>query len=151
MATHSNTPAWRIPRTGKPGGLPSMGSHRVGHNWSDLAAAADHFITAIGNEWASDGALEKQLLSHGLDKWRKAFSEYVPSAIEMSFPGGASGKNSPANTRDLRDSCNPWVRKTPWRRASNPLQYSCLENVMDRGAWWATVHGFAESDTTEAT
>ena len=40
MATHSSVLAWRIPGTGKPGGLLSMGSHRVGHNWSDLAAAA---------------------------------------------------------------------------------------------------------------
>ena len=40
MATHSSVLAWRIPRTGEPGGLPSMGSHRVGHDWSDLAAAA---------------------------------------------------------------------------------------------------------------
>ena len=40
MATHSSVLAWRIPETGEPGGLPSMGSHRVGHNWSDLAAAA---------------------------------------------------------------------------------------------------------------
>ena len=40
MATHSSVLAWRIPGTGEPGGLPSMGSHRVGHNWSDLAAAA---------------------------------------------------------------------------------------------------------------
>ena len=40
MATHSGVLAWRIPGTGEPGGLPSMGSHRVGHNWSDLAAAA---------------------------------------------------------------------------------------------------------------
>ena len=40
MATHSTVLAWRIPGTGKPGGLPSMGSHRVGHDWSDLAAAA---------------------------------------------------------------------------------------------------------------
>ena len=40
MATHSSVLAWRIPGTGEPGGLLSMGSHRAGHNWSDLAAAA---------------------------------------------------------------------------------------------------------------
>ena len=40
MATHSSVLAWRIPGTGEPGGLPSMGSHRVGHDSSDLAAAA---------------------------------------------------------------------------------------------------------------
>ena len=39
MATHSRVLAWRIPGTGEPGGLPSMGSHRVGHDRSDLAAA----------------------------------------------------------------------------------------------------------------
>ena len=39
MATHSSILAWRIPRMGEPGGLPSMGSQRVGHDWSDLAAA----------------------------------------------------------------------------------------------------------------
>ena len=41
MATHSSVLAWRIPGTGEPGGLPSMGSHRVGHDGSDLAAAAE--------------------------------------------------------------------------------------------------------------
>ena len=40
MATHSSVLAWRIPGMGEPGGLPSMGSHRVGHDWSDLAAVA---------------------------------------------------------------------------------------------------------------
>ena len=40
MAIHSNVLAWRIPGTGEPDGLPSMGSHRVRHDWSDLAAAA---------------------------------------------------------------------------------------------------------------
>ena len=40
MATHSSVLTWRIPGTGEPGGLSSMGSHRVGHNWSDLAAVA---------------------------------------------------------------------------------------------------------------
>ena len=42
MATHSSVPAWRIPGTGEPAGLPAMGSHRVGQDWSDLAAAAEH-------------------------------------------------------------------------------------------------------------
>ena len=40
MATHSSVLAWRIPGTVEPGGLPSMGSHRVGHDWSDLAAVS---------------------------------------------------------------------------------------------------------------
>ena len=44
MATHSSILAWRIPGTGEPGGLPSMGSHRVGQDWSDLAAAAANHI-----------------------------------------------------------------------------------------------------------
>ena len=43
MATHSSVLAWRIPETGEPGGLTSMGSHRVRHDWSDLAAAAAAF------------------------------------------------------------------------------------------------------------
>ena len=45
MATHSSVLAWRIPGMGEPGELPSMGSHRVGHDWSDLAAAA---VTLMG-------------------------------------------------------------------------------------------------------
>ena len=44
MATHSSVLAWRIPGMGEPGRLPSMGSHRVGHDWSDLAAAAGKTI-----------------------------------------------------------------------------------------------------------
>ena len=42
MAVHFSVPAWRIPETAEPGGLPSMRSHRVGHNWSNLAAAAGY-------------------------------------------------------------------------------------------------------------
>ena len=47
-ATHSSVLAWRIPGTGKPGRLPSMGSHRVGHDWSDLAAPAEQPL--LGNK-----------------------------------------------------------------------------------------------------
>ena len=44
-----------------------------------------------------------------------------------------------------QDSCDPWVGKTPGERSGNPLQYPFLENSMDRGAWWVTVHGVTKS------
>ena len=50
-ATHSSVLAWRIPGTGEPGGLLSMGSHRVGHDWSDLAAAAHHWYWCVGTAY----------------------------------------------------------------------------------------------------
>ena len=61
MATHSSVLAWRIPGTGEPGGLPSLGLHRVGHNWSDLAAAAAalavKFFRHLGNlSWNWNGS-----------------------------------------------------------------------------------------------
>ena len=52
MATHSSVLAWRIPGMGEPGGLPSMGSHRVGHDWSDLAAVV---AAAVGRGWGFPG------------------------------------------------------------------------------------------------
>ena len=50
MAAHSSVLALRIPGTGEPGGLPSMGSHRVGHDWSNLAAAAADVFTILSNQ-----------------------------------------------------------------------------------------------------
>ena len=66
----------------------------------------------------------------------------------MGFPGGASVKNSAANVGDIKDVGSiPRLRISPGRGHGNPLQYSCLENPMDRGAWWATVHRVAKSQT----
>ena len=65
----------------------------------------------------------------------------------MGFPGGSDSKESAYNAGDL-GSIPGWGR-WPGEGNGNPLQYSCLENSTDRGAWWATVHGVAELDRTE--
>ena len=66
----------------------------------------------------------------------------------LSFSCGAVEKNLPANAGDARDnSSNFWIRSCPGEGNGNPLQYSCLENPMDGGAWQATVHGVAKSWT----
>ena len=59
----------------------------------------------------------------------------------VPFPGGTSGKNLPANVGDVRDTSSiPGLGRSPGGGHGNPLQYSCLENPMDRGAWWATTN-----------
>ena len=64
------------------------------------------------------------------------------------FPGGSVVKNLPANAGDARDtSLIPGSGRSPGGGHGNPLQYSRLENPMDRGAWWATVHGVTKSQT----
>ena len=61
-------------------------------------------------------------------------------------------KNLPDNAGDITDGGSvPGWRRSLGGRHGNPLQYSCLGNLMDRGAWQATVYGVTESDTTEAT
>ena len=63
----------------------------------------------------------------------------------MGFPDGSDGKESACNAGDP-DSVPEWGR-SPGEGNGNPLQYSCLENSMDRGTWWATVLGVAKSQT----
>ena len=65
----------------------------------------------------------------------------------MGFPGGLLVKNLPANAGDTGSILG--LGRSPREGNGNPLQYSCLRNPMDTGAWWAMVHGVAkESDTT---
>ena len=64
----------------------------------------------------------------------------------IASPGGLDGKESACNTGDIRDlGFIPGLQRFPGEGHDNPLQNYCLENSMDRGAWWATVHGVAKS------
>ena len=65
----------------------------------------------------------------------------------MYFPGGLDGKESVCNVGHL--GLIPRLGRSPREENSYPLQYSCLENSMDRVPWQATVHGVAALDTTE--
>ena len=63
----------------------------------------------------------------------------------MGFSDGSAGKESTCNAGDLGSI--PGLGRGPGEGHGNPLQYSCLENPMDRGAWWALIHGVAKSQT----
>ena len=68
--------------------------------------------------------------------------------ITGGFLDGSSGKEPTCNAVDPRDAGSiPGWGRSPGGGNGNPLQYSCLENPTDRGAWWATVHGAAKSQT----
>ena len=68
-----------------------------------------------------------------------------PTQIFLGFPAGSDGKESVCNVGDL--ALISRLGRFPEGRHGNPLQYSCLENPMDRGAWWPTVHGVTKSQT----
>ena len=65
--------------------------------------------------------------------------------MSVSFPDGSEGKASACNVGDLGSI--PGLGRSPGEGNGNPLQYSGLENPMDRGAWWATVYGVTKSRT----
>ena len=113
MATHSSVLAWRIPGTEEPGGLPSMEPHRVGHDWSDLAAAA----AAAINIW---GCL-----------------------YNLGFPGGSDSRESACNTgigvqflgqevtleKEMTTHSSIFAWRIPWTEEHGGLQWGCKEST----------------------
>ena len=75
----------------------------------------------------------------------QSFVFYQFKRIDVSKSGGSDGKESACNVGDL--GLIPELGRSPGGGNGHPLQYSCLQNPMDRGAWWATVHGVAKSRT----
>ena len=207
MATHSSALAWRIPGTEEPGRRSSMGSHRVGHDWSDLAAAAaaDVEWSSLTQEWKAsathlrgwfpehpqvhpeihgqgdklwkDGPTAPAVSSQGL-VWEQHYQGNtaltggaVRTATRLKFKNGLkvaqgvvllllysysvsrlpqwlSSKESTCKAGATGDTGSiPGSGRSSGGGHSNPPQYSCLENPMDRGAWQTTVHGVAKSQT----
>ena len=71
---------------------------------------------------------------------------YIDSFV-LGFHGGSDGKESACSAGD--SGSIPGLGRSPGEGNGNPLQYPCLENLMDRGAWWKILWGHKESDTTE--
>ena len=128
LATPSSVLAWRIPGAGEPGGLLSMGSHRVGLDWSDLAAAA----AAAGLTWRRRWHPTPVLLpgkSHG----RRSLEGCSPWGFEES---------------DMTERLHfHFSLSCAGEGNGNPLQCSCLENPRDKGTWWAAFYGVTQSWT----
>ena len=126
MAPHSSTLAWRIPWTDEPGGLRSMGSRRVGHDW----ATSLSLFTSV--------------------HWRR---QWHPTPVFL--PGESQGQGSLVGCspwgREESDTTE-WLHfhfslSCIGEGSGGPLQCSCLENPRDGGAWWAAVCGVAQSRT----
>ena len=80
--------------------------------------------------------------------WLNLLIHSSQGTLRFLFPGGVSGKESTSNAGNVRDMNSiPGLGRFPGEGHGNPLQYSCLENPLDRGAWWATVHRIAKSWT----
>ena len=91
-------------------------------------------------------------MSHQESPYSYRGLRYIYTVLETTSNLSEKVKNLPANAGDTRDTSSiPGLGRSPGVGNGNPLQYSCLENDMDRGAWWAKVHSVTESNTTEAT
>ena len=124
--------------------------------WPDhLYFISEHFYLHGRNSGHHQSALCLYGFTHsGYSKYMESYSTtlcvwLISFSIKFfgSIPGGTGGKEVTCQCRRFkRLRSDPWMGKIPQRRTCHPLQYSCLENLPNRGAWRAIVHGIAESD-----
>ena len=154
MAPPSSTLAWKIPWTEEPGRRQSMGSLRVRHDW--VTSLSLFTFMHWRRKWQLTplflpGESQGQRSLVGCRLWgcteldTTEATQQQQQHIGRDFPGGSEGKESACNAGDMGSI--PRSGRSPGEGHGNPFQYSCLENPMDRGAWWATVHGVAKNQT----
>ena len=96
------------------------------------------------NTWCSSCSSHSGYQGHELRDHVCQVAQICFTAWTAPLPGGASGKEPTYNAGDIKDAgLIPWSGRSPREGNGNPLQYSYLENPMDRGTWQATVHGVA--------
>ena len=150
-ATHSSILVWRIPWTQEPDRLQSTGSQRVRHDWATKALLWFSLSRCLGSMcWIGLTALITPS-SDPLDPVYQLAENWHPWLSILwrnASPSGMVAKNLPASAGDARDaSLISGSGRSPGEGNGNSLQYSCLENSIDKGAWWATVHEDPKSRT----
>ena len=154
MAPYSSTLAWKIPWTEQPDGPQSMGSPRVGHDWATSLSLFTFMHwrrkwqpTPVFLPGESQGRGAWWAAVYGVARSRTRLTRLSSSSNSshpLPFPGGSVVKKLPTMQEN---KFRPWVGKIPWRRQWLLTPISCLENTINRGAWWATVHGIKKSWT----
>ena len=136
MATDSSVLAWRIPVMGEPGGLPSMGLHRVGHDWSDLAVPAANHQGSPGQYdggLAVAGALKVRLLHSKQPLWRPQRSvarDDLGAKLSSNWSQGTEAWQCGA--RSCLTLCDPMNRNSPGSSVCGIFQARILE--------WVTIY-----------
>ena len=98
--------------------------------------------SSAGKESACNAGDPSSIPGSERSPWRR---DRLPTPVFLGFPGGSVRKESACSEGDL--GLIPGLGRSLGGRHGNPLQYSCLENPIGRGTWWATVHGVAKSQT----
>ena len=138
MATHSSVLAWRIPGTGEPGGLPSLGSQRVRHNWSDLAAAACSASQGAGEQrmstpyihtcswypwvFSHDQRLPSDSALRGQDSCSSLEASWIFLEDEPGWKGDADQRREPFPWQPRKLPGPPWFTQPPpaWSPTHHP-------------------------------
>ena len=132
MATHSSVLAWRIPGTGEPGGLPSMRSHRVAHDWSDLADLLTRSVCVMQEKlqfpWGSapGGPASTRAPAHSERRLQLPGCIMLPLSPLYFLPGRVLSNSGSASPRKVKDGWSLWAA---WEAVGRRLFFSITQNL----------------------
>ena len=144
MATHSSITAWRIPWTEEPDGLQFTGPQRVRRNWvTNTFTFTEYWVESLMlySRFLLVIYLKTVKSQENVDSKKSGVKLSSLLLYTRHFTGRSVLKNLPANAADTGDGGSiPGLGRTPGVGNGNALHYACLENSMNKGAWWAAVY-----------